>query len=776
LSADPTPSRRSAPLERGTLENAKKSKPFRIFDFLWRRGPLILGLGIPAFLLLSLLLTPFVHPIFKVDGTLLIKQTKEPTITGRERESIQGDIGVFQRTLVLRILDREVLQAALDHLPDEKRPAFLKGLGSSDRAIYSLMSRIVAKEVERTYLIRVSLEAGESKGLADTLHEVLSSLVEKLQAEQERQYASRLDYLRSERDKISSRLAEEKKRILDLAGHFSNRSFLRADYATDLGKMNLIQKLYWDAQADTLSKAAVLDEALKDRETLGKASLEPFAEERVADNFGINQITQWTYGKSQELRATIDGLKPENPDRKYVEDRMASMNEYMANYKKRVAEETIKNLGEKRAFELDSAVIKARNAYDAVRQTSEQLGHELATANEEATKISEGIFEANELTFGLGQLRDRLASINTRIDDVELEAKSPLPVAIDQSPVAPEKPASSNSSKLRLIVLVLSFGFVGGVCLLFDFLDGRIRCREELGAVIGGPGAEPVPATASGEEDPAFAKILLVQPGHPASLALRDLALRLILEHQRCDAKVFAFVGSHPRAGNTAIALNIARALSAHGFKVLLAEFPTPAPGLAAAAALAAKPAPPSPWGNKETDPESAVEMIPWVAGVSEDRVRSSFDSFLASAAKAYDAVVLDLVSFARSDIANEAALKSDVVVVTARQHVARFSEARSIVESAAAGGVPAVTALLNFCRPDPLRLRTLSLLATAQASISALHEQFSAWSHETGVSLLAKIRRSRAWKTIRQRTSKKPAGPPSDSPAPEPGTTEEKK
>ena len=753
MSADPTPARRAAPIHRGTLESAKKSKPFRIIDFVWRRGPLILGLGIPAFLFLSLLVIPFIHPIYKVDATLLIKQSKEPTLTGRERESIQGDIGVFQRTLVLRLMDREVLQNALDKIPDEKRPDFLKGLGSSDRAIYSLMSRLVAKEVERTYLIHVSLDAGAPRGLAITLYEVLSSLIDKLQAEQEKQYASRLNYLRSERDKISARGAEEKKHILDLAGRFTNRSFLRADFSTDLGKMNLIQKLYWDAQADTLAKAAALEEAEKDRATLAKSSLEPFAEERVADNFGINQITQWTYGKSQELRATIDGLKPENPDRKYIEDRMASMNDYMANYKKRVAEETIKNLTEKRTFELDNAVVKARNAYESVRQTSEQLGRELSSANEEATQISEGIFEANEFTFGLAQLRDRLAAINTRIDDVELEAKSPLPVTIDQLPVPPEKAASSNASKLRIAVLVLSFGLVGGICLLFDFLDARIRCREELGAAIGGEGAEPVPG--SGAEDPAFANIVLNQPGHPAALALRGLALRLILEHQRSGAKLFAFVGSHPRAGNTTISLNVARAISAHGFKVLLAEFPTQAPGLAAAAGLIANAAPPSPWGNKETDPESAVEMIPWVAGVLEDRIRSSFDSFLASASKAYDVVVLDLVSLSQSDIANEAALKSDVVVVTARQHVALFSEVRSIVESAAAGGVPAVTTLLNFYQPDPLRLRTIALLSTVQSSATVLHERFNARSREIGVALLKKLAR---------RIKKKPVAPAADA------------
>ncbi len=742
-------------MERGSLENAKKSKPFRLFDFLWRRGPLVLGLGIPAFLVLSLLVTPLIRPIYKVEGTLLIKQSKEPSITGKERESIQGDVGVFQRTLVLRILDRDVIQSALERLPDDKRPDFLKGLGTSDRAIYALMSRIVAKEVERTYLIRVSMEAGDSNGLAITLYEVLTSLIEKLQSEQEKQYASKLNYLRSEREKISARGNEEKKRILNLANRFTNRSFLREDYSTDLGKMELIQKLYWEAQADTLAKRAVLDQAEKDRAALAEISLVPFAEERVADNFGINQIERWTYEKSQDLRATIDGLKPENPDRLYVEERMKNMNQYMADYKKRVGDETIKNLTEKRAFELETAVIKARNAYESARTISEQLERDLKTANEEATQVSEGIFEASELTFGLSQLRDRLASINTRIDDVELEAKAPLPVTIDQLPTPPVKPTSSNASKLQMMALVLSFGLVGGICLVFDFLDGRIRCREELGAAVGGPGAEPLPPTMPSGEDPAFPRLLIDHPRHPASLALRDLALRLILEQQRCGAKVFGFVGIHPRSGNTSIALNMARAISAHGFKVLLAELPTDAPGLATAAGLPPSDRTPAPWGNKQADPESAVEVLPWVPSIAEDRVRSSLDSFLANATKAYDAVILDLVAFSRSDISHEAGLKSDVLVLTARQNVAVFSEARDIVVSAVSGGIPAVTTLLNFSQPDQLRIRAIKLLGIALASASTFHVAFMRYVQTLGGQGLDKAKA--AWE---QRKAAKAAKP----------------
>jgi hypothetical protein len=164
--------------------------------------------------------------------------------------------------------------------------------------------------------------------------------------------------------------------------------------------------------------------------------------------------------------------------------------------------------------------------------------------------------------------------------------------------------------------------------------------------------------------------------------------------------------------------------------------------------------------------------MIPWVEGISEDRIRSSFDSFLASASKAYDAVLLDLVPFARSDIANEAALKSDVVVVTARQNVALFSETRNIVESSASGGVPAVTTLLNFCRPDPLRLRALALLATAQASASMLHVGFTARACEAGSSLLKKILASKSGAKI---SGRPPEAKPAE-PAPAPGVKPDQK
>jgi len=713
---------RPAPLQRGSLEGRKKSKPFRIFDFLWRRVPLILGLGIPAFLVLSVVLAPFASGIYKVDGSLLISPMKEPSISGKDRDVIQGDIGVFQRTLVLRLMTRDVMQAAIESLSEADRPKFLAHISDINRAVYRLMSRVKAKEVERTYLIQVSMEDSDPHGLDAILSAVLESLIKKLEEEQARQYVSRLSYLKGEREKIAQRAREERERILKLAGTLENKSFLHDSYTAHLGKVETIQKLYLEAEAERIQKAADLAEAEKNRTNLVKLSITPFAEEKVMDNFGINQIERWTYEKSQDLRSSIDGLTADNPDRKYVEARMDSMNDYMAKYKQRVNESTVKNMDEKREFDLETAVVKARSALDAAEQASARLLDDFRSANEQASRISEAIFEAKDMTYGLDQLRDRLASINTRIDDTELEAKSPLPVRINQLPAPPNAPASSNASKLMMLAFAASFGVSAGACLLFDFFDGRVRCREELGAAVGGPGAEPVPATVSAGEDPAFAGILKRQPDHPAALALRDLAVRVVTEHERSGSALVSLVGAGPRCGNSTIALNVARAISEYGFRVLLAELPTVSPGLAAAAGLTSDKVPPSAWGNKESDPASAVELIPWTNGISEDQVRSSLETFLSSARGAYDIVLLDLVALNRSDLAHEAALKSDVVIVTARQDHTQFSAVRESVDWVVAGGISAVTVVLNFAMPDPVQVRAFALLATGKAAVSRLH------------------------------------------------------
>lgn len=747
-SAIPLPPRK-APLQRGLLENAKKAKPFRIFDFLWRRGPLILGICIPIALILVVLVSPFATSSYRVEGTLLIKPIKEPMINGGVRDVIQGDVGYFQRTLAIRLSDVGILREAIESLPVAKRPKFIVNAPNIDRAAYSLLSRMRTREMDRTYLIQVSLEDSDPEGLAEMLSAVMESLVTKLHREQERQYESRLTYLHGERDKITGRAGEEKTRILKFAETVDNKSFLHDAYTAHLGKVEVIQRLYWEAVALAVEKQALYTKALADQRDLEKFSLEPFAQERVTDNFGINQIEQWTYGKSQELRSNIDGLTPNNPDRKYVEARMASMNEYLSSYKKTVGDATILNLSQKRQFELETEVAKTKNGYEAAQSSASLLQDQLNTASLEASKISEAIFLAKDMNYGIGQLRERLASISTRIDDAELEAKSPLPVSIDQMPVKPGTPDTNNAGKLRMMILVATFGLVGGLCVVFDFLDGRIRSREEIAAAIGGPGAEPIPWVQNQDADFRFADWVMNNPEHPAALSMRDLALRLSLEHERSDARIIAFAGLHFGAGNTSIAIAASRTLANHGWRVLHVEAPTPHPGLKSSLGLQKSILGEKFWKGTEKDPLGyKVSYLPWDPACDPLRARTLLVGMLENPDPRYDLIVLDLPPLETSDLANETSLKSDVVVLTGRQEVATFPAARRAVEWLAAGSVPAITVLLNFASPNTMRERVLGWVHTGQKYATRFHELFNAQIKNRAAAIKANIAARRSPKT----------------------------
>lgn len=706
----------------GNLREAKPRKPFRIFDFVWRRTPLIVVLGVPLFLGLLVLSRFFVSPTYRVDGLFLIHPLREPQIEGRDREVIEGDVGYYQRTVAYRLTNRDILIAALERLPEEDRPEWLRGLGTSDRAVYRLMGRLQTEQIERTYLIRAQLDAGEAEGLALVLRTVMETLVEKLSHEQERRYEARLGYLREEREKVAGRAVQERERLLELADSVENRAFLHNAYTAHLNKLELIQKLYWEAEAEALQAQGELEEARLDQLALPKLSLAPFARERVFDNFGINQVERWTYEKSQELRSAIDGLTPQNPERQYVEQRMEAMNEYLEEYKKAFSDSTILNLTEKRQFELDTNVVEAESAYQAARQVADRLQNEYQEAAEEASRVSQAIFEAEGLAFGFGDLRERLASINSRIDDAELQAKAPLPVSIDQLPSEPESPAETNARKLQMLAFVLSFGLIGGGCLAFDWFDGRIRCREDLAAAIGGPGAEPVPAVPTGGA--SLAEWLLAHPEHPAAVAMREMAVRLLLERDHARAKLVAMCGAHHGAGNSSLALGLARALAMHGGRVLLVEMPTSHPGLASLAGMEASPS--APWGAEPlSDPASAALLLPWHASGIAGEVRAGMPDFLARAREHYDLVLFDLAPVGESDIAHLVATQSDVVVVTAKQDGAQYAQVRQAVEWAAAAQVPAVTAWLNFARADRLKGLAFSTLGLLQKSASRWHGQF---------------------------------------------------
>ena len=739
-----------APLLFGDLAKASKTKPFEMIDALWRNAPLVLALGIPLFIFFYLTLSVLVIPTYIAKGTILVKQLTEPGANGRERELIMGDVATYQRTLALRVLNTGLLAKAISSMKEDQKPAFLKGVKDPKTAAMILADKLTATQIDGTYIINVSLRGNKPHGLANTLDAVLKTLLQQLQIEQEDQYGKRLLYLHNEYDSLAALQESAKEKVIAMANKYGNKSFLRSSYTADLTKIELIQRLYYESAAQVLAKEGLMKKAEKDREELAKLDISPIAEEFVASSLGLNMIEQFNYAQQESLRSTIDGLTTNNIERLKVESNIQAMKDYQTHYRENLDAHTIQIQTAKRNLQLDGDVIKARNDYLASKTDADKLNEMLNQAEEEVSLTSEGVFEANELNLALAQLRERLIQVNTRIGEEELLAKAPIPVVIGQQPVASDTPDSKNGKKVLLLALLASFGLLAGLCLSHDALSESIQSRSELGAAIGGLGCDPIPNVELVNNE-TFTKICL-KPGVPSEVPLRDLALRLILEHQRAGARIISFVGAHPGTGNSSIALSVARAISGSGFDVLLSELPSSRPGLAKIAGLPeAKQPDLTPWVSKTFDPESTTEIIPWIPGVPTDLVRATLNSFLENALKISDLILLDVPPLSSSDIARSAAVRSDVVIITASQSVANYSDVRSTVEWIAGGGVSAVSTVLNFQKENYFRARVISylgILNTLLLNAKQLIDNLA----DSEILFVKKITESERYKSFRDR------------------------
>lgn len=681
----------------------RRSKPLDLAGMLARRGLLILVAGgaLAAAVAPALLLV--IRPKYVAGAALLVDPGKEVSLTGKERDMIPGDVGDYTRTQIGRMKDLGVLRDALRSLPATNRPALCRPDQSEMQQAVALLKAFTVTETPRTRLIGARLEAETPDALGDTLNAMLETFLTRLQREREEEYASRLAYLRGERARIEARLAAEHARLLALAAPVATKAFLHEGYNIHLQKQEQIQRLLWEAEADLAEKEGLLAKARADEAALAALSLQPYADERVADNFGINRIEQYTYEQLQSMRVTVDGLTPGNQDRQYVEQRMQAMTDYLESYKEKVNQVTIRNLNEKRAHDLRQDVLRATSARDAARGVRDTLAKQLAEASAEASSISETIYNASDVTYSIGQLRERLSALDTRIIDCEMEAKTPPRITIDSRAANPVRPTTNTRPRVLGLSLVMAYGALFGLCLVFEVLDGRIRGRRDVDAALGGRSPDPIPRH-DGAGGVPFSGVLAGAPASPAAGAIRRLAARLERERRTHGAQVVVVAGLHRGAGATALAGELAGALAALVERVLLVRI---AP---------------------EVADTGGLDERPGVTRLERSGPRRDLRKLLAAARPRYDVILLDVPPLHSHDTAQLALLEAGAALLVAREDVSFFRELVGALDVLRAAGIPAHSAVLNRATRDvPRDGARGSPLQRLLARVSRGHERFDA-------------------------------------------------
>jgi succinoglycan biosynthesis transport protein ExoP len=692
----------NAPKE--ALPFGKPNKPIDFVGFFKRYGLFVLGIGAFLFTLTVPVVLLISKPNYEVHALMRIDPIIPSLITKSEDLSIINYYSDYANTQSRRMMNLDVLETTVKKLTKEQKASiFPPNLPSATCA--EIASHLIkVNPVPGTHLVEIAVSGPKKKGLAPLINDLMLSYLEKVRKGNEMQDNERLVYLRDEKQALSNDIAAIAEKLNLLTQNISTADFGENNNMASK-KAEELQQAAVNAFTERVSSENQFKEAEKNSQQLKKLSLDPMVEEMVVGDQSLHFTSSWTYQQQQQLRSTTDGLTPNNPDRIYVEQRMKAMRDYEKKLQNEVRSSAKMIVYGKRDYEQKKELIQTGNKAEKAKNTEDELLKELDKTKQESVRISLGLHLGEALKATLKHKRDLLDQIDTRIHELELEGKAPLHIAIESLAREPDAPAGSNTKKLLMIFAGISFGGVTMLFFVFDFLDNRIRRKEDIKAALGYPPAKEI--LKSGEEK-LFHHILKLAPGESAAKEIRSLAVKLAHENQVNGSKVILFSGVDRKTGATSIAMNCARALSELVPKVLLIEAAANMPPLSELNELGHEPeglqdllaGSGSPEDLIVKGVESSLDILCHGKAASFPISQQRIPEILSQLKEAYDFICIDCLPVLESTMTEHLALHADIVTLIALGESTMYRDLRAAAEVFVRLEVPAIMPILNWGGP----------------------------------------------------------------------------
>lgn len=629
---------------------------------------ILLTLGGMAFIIFASIAYYIQSPYYESKGQVriapvipaLLKPMEDLSITGYYHDHIRTEISNLQSPMVIEQV-----------LNNEEFRDIIKSLIPSDKINREKWYRrsIQVKQVPRTQLIEIILQSNNPVGNEKIINSLLEQYLIQTQKEEEVKDSKRLSYLLEVKKEIASSSMKLQNDLLKLAKEVGTGTF---------------EQVYWlktDALSTTqkslsLAKTALIEaESKASRITLenleiNSMDLTAIIEDRLSQDESIWNTEFWTYRQLQNMRSTIDGITPENPDRIYVDKRMENSKSYLDMVVRDAKDKASKIENLLREKRINERNIKSEHDVLENKLIVKELEAKTKILEDEAKNVAGVLVIAKKLNKELEHLSNMEFKLNDRIHELRLDAKAPDRVSIARYANLNHDPAGTNLKKLLMMAALISFGSIGSLIFIKELRDDRIKCPEHVEMASGIPPSWPI---TSYEESEDFSRVVLDGITHPSARALRSLSFKLMKLRDRKEALKICFTGANPKCGVTSIAVNVAQTFSSTGLKVVIVEDNLENPSIQNYILNKEPLKTKLPEGFKGCwDSERKIEFI-WPI----DDTTLHFESLTEHYKENRDALIFDCSPLLISDAAEATAARTDVCIIAAQGDVSLFQNFR---------------------------------------------------------------------------------------------------
>jgi len=431
-----------------------------------------------------------------------------------------------------------------------ERRGVYQAMGESDRrAAERLAKELVVRSVPDSYLITIGLDAAKPEGLAEVINSVVETYLERAKTEEFYASDKRIESIQEERKKLIQELEPKSFRRTLLAQEIGVTTFSES-LLNPYDQLLIKNKEALEAARRRRIEAEAQLAALENRQQPGgKTAADAMAQEMAIKDIGLNSLKSNLYVRRSQLLSKLSGLASEHPGRRGIERELTEIDAEIARASDALATSF-------RSIFFDQ---RQADVYQSQR-IEKELTAEVEAESSRAMWFASKYQEALALGVEIERARKRIATIDDRVDFLNLEARAPGFVRMVSAARSPESPSKGGKKKLLALVLLaaVALGLIAPMAV--DYTDPRIHTPDELQKLLGFPPIGWI-LERKDEQTRLFAQDQLIR-----------LATRLDREHRAQGSGLLVFTSNKTGEGTTSLVLDLAQALTRLGVRALAVE------------------------------------------------------------------------------------------------------------------------------------------------------------------------------------------------------------
>jgi succinoglycan biosynthesis transport protein ExoP len=498
-----------------------------------------------------------IAPLYKAEAKILIQPVTPKVLDGIEQSSITSYYDDFARTQINIMQSFPVLSRALDDYHEKGFEWALPG-ESVQSAVARLQASLKVKQVRDTHLISIEKESRSNKGLAELVNAVANSYMETKDKDQSFKDSSRLRFLENRKQEMEVAL---KKRYADLERSAKKHSVGATDerniYVYLEAVINVQQSLI-RARAKRIEMEVRLKELAKQMDKLRTLDISAEVDEWVERDEAIEDNRIQMSRRLQGIGLTFEGMKEEHPDRLRFEKSFEKLVEVQTTMRERAHEKATSVIRGKLLATQNRKILDLEADYAAALNTENKLLKELAQAEEKATSVNSKMIRASTFRRDIKRIQDAQLRIDERVDQLEVESRSPGRISLMDKALKPEQPSTKKRTKLMVVVVI--FSFVAGACYAVgrDKMDTRIKTTRDIENVLALPPTGFILDT-NDLKIPGknFDRLVLDYPDSIVAEQVRDITFTLSQEQEGFNSRIFTWFSLERNHGTTSVLTNV---------------------------------------------------------------------------------------------------------------------------------------------------------------------------------------------------------------------------